>query len=141
MVILMGSQKDVMALFAERDLHRIFSDYEGWNVAPISVPRPAGYFFRISRRKRVGEEVAFVAVSFDPAPREETTSALDQLTDGRETRTRKYLLTPQATDTSGVPPHIRVLPMTVFAFAEGKLVWLTRKKNAKRFAMEPAVAA
>lgn len=129
-----------MELFAERDLRRFFSDYDGWKVAPVNGSRPTGYFYRISRKKWVGEEVAFVAVSFDQAPREEIVSALDALADVRETRTKKYLLIPQVTDSSGIPPHIRVLIMSAFAFAGGELVWLTKKQNTKRFVQEPAVA-
>ena len=137
----MGSAHDIMELFTERDLHRLFSDYDGWNVAPVNRSRPTGCFYRIFRKKWVGEEVAFVAVSFDRAPREETLAALDALDDARETRTKKYLLTPQATDSSGVPPHVRVLSMSAFAFAGGELVWLTKKQNAKRFVQETAVTA
>jgi hypothetical protein len=141
MMIPMGSQKDVMELFAERDLRRIFSEYDGWRVAPVSVPGSAGYFYRIARKKWVGEEVAFVAISFDRVPRRATITSLDTLADRNETRTRKFILTPQATDTSGIPPHQKCLLMEAFAFAEGELVWLTKKKHARRFAREPAVAA
>ena len=136
----MGSARDVMELFAERDIRWLFSEYNGWKVAPVNGPRPAGCFYRASRGKWGGEEVAFIAVSFDPVPRQDAIDALDVLSDGQGSRTKKYLLTPQATDTSGILPHIRILPMNAFAFAEGELVWLTKKKNAKRFVPEPTVA-
>jgi hypothetical protein len=136
----MGSARDVMELFAERDIRWLFSEYNGWKVAPVSGPRPAGCFYRATRRKWVGEEIALIAISFDPAPSQDSISALDALPDGRESRTKKFLLTPQVTDTSGIPPHIRILPMNAFAFADGELVWLTKKKYAKKFVPEPAVA-
>jgi len=136
----MGSSKDVMELFAERDIRQFFSEYNGWNVAPVAGSPSPGRFYRIFRHKWEGDEVAFIAISFDLVPKEEIFSALDTLPDGKGSRTKKYLLTPQAADTSAVPPHIRILPMNAFAFAEGNLVWLTKKKNAKRFVPEEAVA-
>jgi hypothetical protein len=127
----MGSQKDVMALFAERDIRQLFSGSDGWVVEPV--PRTDGCYYRVSRDKWVGEEVVLVAVSFDPAPKDDVIAAFDNLPEGWSTRTKKYLLTPQATDTSAIPPHVRVLLMTAFAFAGGELVWLTKKKNARKF--------
>jgi hypothetical protein len=137
----MGSSKDVMELFAERDIHQVFSEYDGWKVAPVTGTQPAGRFFRVSRSKWAGEEVAFIAVSFDLMPNEKIVSTLNTLSDGRVSLTKKYLLTPQAADASDIPPHIRILRMNAFAFAEGRLVWLTKKKNAKSINSEPAVAA
>jgi hypothetical protein len=137
----MGSSKDVMELFAERDIRQVFSEYDGWKVAPVRGAQPAGRFFRVSRSKWAGEEVAFIAVSFDLMPNEEIVSTLNTLSDGRVSLTKKYLLTPQAADASDIPPHIRILRMNAFAFAEGRLVWLTKKKNAKSIYSEPAVAA
>ncbi|MCK9581433.1 MAG: hypothetical protein M0Q92_13430 [Methanoregula sp.] len=126
----MGSSKDVMEVFAERDIHQLFSEYDGWNVATVAGTKPAGRFYRITRGKWVGVETAFIAASFDMVPREELISTLNALPDGQGSLTKKYLLTPQAADTSDVPPHIRILRMNAFAFSEGKLIWLTKKKNA-----------
>ena len=137
----MGSAKDVMELFAERDIRQFFSGYDGWKVAPVIGSNPAERFYRVSRSKWVGEEVAFIAVSYDSAPKEEFIRIFEILPDGQGSKTKKYLLTPQTTDTSAVPPHIRILLMNAFAFTEGKLVWLTKKKNAKSIYLEPAVAA
>jgi hypothetical protein len=136
----MGSQKDVMEVFAERDIRQIFSGYDGWTVAPVAGAQPAGRFFKVSRSKWAGDEVVFIAVSFDPVPKEEFVSVLDTLPNGQGPRIKKYLLTPQAADTSEIPPHIRILRMNAFAFAQGNLVWLTKKKNAKKFVCEQAVA-
>lgn len=137
----MGSSKDVMELFAERDIRRVFSVYDGWNVTPVTASPYAGRFFRVSRNKWVGEEVAFIAVSFDRTPDEDLINALDTLPNGQGSKTKKYLLTPQAADTSAIPPHVRILLMNAFAFTEGKLVWLTKKKNARTFSTELPVAA
>jgi hypothetical protein len=137
----MGSSKDVMELFAERDIRQVFSEYDGWNVMQVTGSLPAGCFYRVTRNKWAGTEIVFIAVSFDRVPKEEIISTLNTLPDGLGSRTKKVLLTPQAADTSGVPPHIRILRMNAFAFAEGRLVWLTKKKNAKSVCSEPTVAA
>jgi hypothetical protein len=126
----MGSLKDVMETFAERDIRQLFSQYDGWNVAPVAGIKPAGRFYRITRGKWSGVETAFIAVSFERVPREDFVAVLDTLADGQGARTKKFLLTPQATDTSCIPPHIRILLMNAFAFSEGRLVWVTKKKNA-----------
>ena len=102
-------------------------EYDGWKIERVQGSRTPGCFYRISRSKWAGTEVAFIALSLDLVPKEELIGALDSLPDGRGSLTKKYLLTPQATDTSGIPPHVRVLLMTAFAFAQGELVWLTKK--------------
>jgi hypothetical protein len=137
----MGSEKDVMELFAERDIRRMLPEYEGWGIEKVQRPGLTGSFFRISRSKWVGTEVAFVAVSIDRVPREELISTLDSLPNGNGSLTKKYLLTPQATNTSAVPPHVQILLMTAFAFVQGELVWLTKKKNSLKIEQEKAVAA
>jgi len=140
----MGSSKDVMDLFAERDIRQLFSEYDGWNIAPVAGLPSTQRVYRVNRVIHGNwgpQEVAFITVSFDPVPRDETINALDIVPDGQNPRPKKYLLTPQAADTSMVPPHIRVLPMNAFAFADGKLVWLTKKKNARRVLTETPAAA
>lgn len=141
-LIHMGSMKDVLELFAERDLRQMFSEYDGWKITPVSSTLTSGGLYRISRGKWVGEEVIFVAVSFDQVVKDETIAALDTQPNGSNAaRIKKYLLTPQATNTACVPPHVRVLLMNAFAFTEGRLVWLTKKKNAKQFTCEQAAIA
>ena len=136
----MGS-KDVMTTFAERDLRQYFSEFDGWNCAPITgVQSPVG-LYRASRNRSYREEVAFIVVSFDPIPENECITALDALPSSRGSRVKKFLLTPQATDTSLVPPHVQVLLMKAFAFADGDLVWLTKKKNARQYPCAPAAPA
>ena len=135
----MGSTKDVLELFAERDIRQRFSGFDGWAVTPLNGKRSDAYFYKITRGKWGGVEEAYIAVSFSHEPDEGVISALDQLVNGPLTRPKKYLLTPQGTDTSYVPPHIRVLPMNAFAYAGGELIWLTRKKNARQFDREVPV--
>ncbi len=137
----MGSQKDVMTTFAERDIRQRFSLFEGWNVAPVNGVLSGGCLYRASRNRLYHEETVFVSVSFDEVPGDECIAVLEALPSSRGSRVKKFLLTPQATDTRAVPPHVGVLPMSAFAFADGKLVWLTKKKNACQFHPEPAAPA
>lgn len=141
-LIIMGSMKDVLEVFAERDLRHFFSEFDGWKITPVNSALTSGGVYRITRGSWGREEVAYVAVSFDKAVGPEAIAALDIQPNGsRTTRTKKYLLTPQAAGTDCVPPHIRILLMNAFAFSEGNLVWLTKKKNARRFVCEPAPVA
>lgn len=137
----MGSQKDVMELFAERDLRHMLPEYDGWKIERLQGSRIPGWFYRIARSQWVGTEVAFVALSLDPVPKDEVIRALDSLPDGRGSITKKYLLTPRATDTSGLPSHVQVLLMTAFAFDGGRMVWLTKKMHARKCVPKPAEAA
>ena len=86
----------------------------------------------------VGEEVAYVALSLNQVPTDATLAALDSIPETGRAKARKYLLSPQAVNTACVPPHVRIILMNSFAFTEGKLVWLTKKKHAKQFACKPA---
>jgi len=134
----MGSQKDVMELFAERDLRQHFSEYDGWKIAPAANVPSGVYMYRVSKSKWVGEEVAYVALSLNQVPTDATLAALDSIPETGRAKARKYLLSPQAVNTACVPPHVRIILMNSFAFMEGKLVWLTKKKHAKQFACKPA---
>jgi len=136
----MGSSKDTMELFVERDIRQFFPGHDGWKIARQNGVSAAGPFYRVSRYKWQGDEVALIGVSFSEMPEDETFSALDTLSNGNS-RAKKYVLAPQAADISYVPPHIRILRMNAFAVSDGKLVWLTRKKNAKKYSVEPAIPA
>ena len=135
----MGSAKDVMELFAERDIRQYFSSFDGWGVAPVKGTPACVPLYRAARGKWAGVEEAFVAVSFSKKPGDDIVSALDQLPGSQRSRAKMYLLTPQAADTSAVPPHIRVLLMSAFAYTGSELVWLTRKKNSQEFCREESV--
>nr|WP_321351175.1 hypothetical protein [uncultured Methanoregula sp.] len=137
----MGSSKDVMATFAERDIRQRFSEHEGWNVAPVGGVKSPNGLYRASRNRGYYDEIAFVSVSIDQVPQEDCILGLDALPASRGSRVKKYLLTPQATDTSSIPPHVGIILMNAFAFDRGELVWLTKKKHARRFSQEQAVSA
>jgi len=133
--------KDVMTTFVERDIRQYFSEFDGWNIAPINGVHSVVDLYRASRNRLYHEEVAFIAVSFDQIPENECITALDAVPSSRGSRVKKFLLTPRATDISLVPPHVQVLLMKAFAFADGDLVWLTKKKNARLYACAPAAPA
>jgi hypothetical protein len=43
------------------------------------------------------------------------------------------MLVPKNADVTSVPQDIGVITMSSFGYDDGKLVWLTKKKNAKTF--------
>ncbi|NMB77994.1 MAG: hypothetical protein GYA23_02725 [Methanomicrobiales archaeon] len=134
----MGSTKDVMKLFAERDLRQHFSAFDGWTVTPMAGSLAGTYCYRASRGRWSGIEEAFIAVSLNRLPADEVVSAFDQVLNGSSNKTKKFLLAPQAADTSGIPPHIRVILMSAFAYSGKDLIWLTKKKNAQQVIREKA---
>jgi len=137
----MGSSKDVMTTFAERDIRQRFSEHEGWNIAPVGSVKTQNGLYRASRNRRYYDEVAFISISFDQVPQDDCILGLEALPSTRGSHVKKYLLTPQASDTSAVPPHVKILLMNAFAFEGGELVWLTKKKHARKFCQEQPVAA
>ena len=127
----MGSTKDVMELFAERDIRQHFSPYDGWTIAPVNGSQSGNYLYKATRGRWVGVETAYIAVSLGRTAGDEVIGALDTLPVEPRSKTKKFILAPQAADTSAVPPHMKVLIMSAFAFAGKDLVWLTKKKNAQ----------
>ena len=134
----MGSVKDIMELFAERDLRQHFSSYDGWTVMPLADARPDAYFFRAARNRWACTEEAFIAATFSCETDEGVITALEALPGRNGAKATKYLLTPQAAGTILVPHHIHVLRMNAFAFEDDELVWLTKKKYAQPVSREPA---
>jgi hypothetical protein len=55
--------------------------------------------------------------------------------------TGKCLLVPKGADVTALPGDIRVLFMDSFGFVDERLVWLTKKKNAKQYPRPEAPAA
>ena len=54
----------------------------------------------------------------------------------------QYLILPKAANVSAIPEPVKVIVMESFGFVDGKLVWLTKKKNAKHYSQpeKPAKA-
>ena len=127
----MGSAYDIMQTFAHKDLHAQFSEYDGWNWTTVPAPRKDNVMYRVSRYYHGQPQEAILIASFEPQPSAGSVTALT--TASANKHTGRYLLVPQGTDVSGIPAGICILTMTAFGFSDGKLVWLSKKKNAMRY--------
>lgn len=127
----MGSAHDIMQTFAGRDLHAQFPEREGWEWKVLPAAESGMVMYRVFRGDIHRYQESVLAVSFECKPSEESVAALAAVPDGN--RIRRYLLVPQGADVSRVPAGIHILTMASYGFTEGKLTWLTNKKNAMRY--------
>jgi len=139
-MINMGSVHDVMQTFAYKEIRAHFRDHDGWECQKVPSPGTRDEVFFITREVRGKKEVVALAVSFDEEPAVAALAAVSAGHKGRNALKAQYLLVPKAADVSAVPKEIQILSMNAFGFVEGKLVWLTKKKNAKHYAQPEAPA-
>ena len=136
----MGSAQDIMKTFAGMDIRAAFSEKDGWTCTRIAERNSSGTLYLLSRNLPWKHETAALYALFDAAMIPEGIHQLDTIRrEGRET-VQKYLLVPQNTDVSAVPPEIQVLFMHAYGLTEGRLVWLTKKKNAVRYPVSTPVS-
>ena len=129
----MGSAQDIMKTFAEMDIHAVFSEKDGWTCTRIAGTNTSGILYQLYRDVHWKNETAVLYAMFDTATITEGIRQLAAVNGAGHKTVQKYLLVPQNTDLSAVPKEIRVLFMHAYGFAEGRLVWLTKKKNAVRY--------
>ena len=132
----MGYSEDIMHNFAMRDLRNVFPVSEGWQNNRVSPVSPNSAIYEFSRRNKGATERAVAAVSLDSKI---TPSAMDTLSKACASVVpcnKRILLVPQATGMQAVPSDITVLTMSSFGFEEGRLAWLTKKKNVRRYSSE-----
>jgi hypothetical protein len=141
-MINMGSAQDIMQTFANKEIRAQFRDHDGWECKQVPSPGTRDAVFFLSREVRGKKETVALAVSFDEEPSVTALAAVSAGHKGRNALKAQYLLVPKAADVSAVPKEIQILFMDAFGFVEGKLIWLTKKKNAKRYQQpeEPAKA-
>ncbi len=135
----MGSAYDIMQTFAYKDLHTQFSDYDGWNWTIIPATHNGNVIYRVSRYYHSQKQEAILTVSFEPQPSAGSVTALTSAS--TNSHTGCYLLVPQGTDVSSIPAGISILIMTAFGFSDGKLVWLSKKKNAMHYPSKESACA
>jgi hypothetical protein len=132
-MINMGSAHDIMQTFANKEIRAHFRDHDGWECRPVPSPGTRDATFFLSRDVRGRKETVALAVSFEEETSVAALAAVSAGHKGHNALKAQYLLVPKAADVSAVPKEIQVLSMDAFGFVEGKLVWLTKKKNAKRY--------
>jgi hypothetical protein len=139
-MIIMGSAQDIMQTFADKEIRTHFSIYDGWECRKAPSPATRDTAFLLSRDVRGKKETVALLVSFDEEPSVTALAAVSAGFHGRNALKAQYLLVPQAADVSAVPKGIKVLSMNAFGFADGQLVWLTKKQNVKHYAQPEAPA-
>jgi len=137
----MGSTRDVMQIFADREIRAHFPKNDGWGCRQVPSPNHQDISCILSRDTRSGTQQIALVVTYDEVP---SVSSLDNLTTSMNKKLLKgrYLIVPKNTDTSSIPKEIRVIFMDSFGFIEGNLIWLTKKKNARHYPVQetPCVA-
>ena len=127
----MGSAHDIMQTFAGRDLHAQFPEREGWEWKVLPAVKTGLAMYHVFRGDIHRYQEAVLGVCFENQPTEGSVAALTAVSGGK--RISRYLLVPQGADISRVPAGINILTMASYGFSEGKLTWLTNKKNAMRY--------
>lgn len=137
----MGSAQDIMQVFAQKDLRTHFPDEKGWKYNPAPYGQKKDILFRVSRHIRRENQYAFMAMSFEPKVPDDLITALKKIPLEGPSFQGYSILVPQNTDVSRVPDDVEIIFMKAFGIVDGRLSWLTKKKNAVRYAvMEQAVA-
>jgi hypothetical protein len=137
----MGSVKDIMEMFISRDIRTIFPPCEGWKYRQIPTSKNIPIMFLVSRTDYYKTQFAVVAISYasDTAPG--CIAALYSAAKDRSDCVGKYLLVPQSIEMQHIPADILIRQMHAFGFVNGRLVWLTKKKNARRIVCEMSTPA
>ena len=128
----MGVATDIMQTFAAREIRSHFPESEGWEYRQEPSPVPDSMVFILSREVRGRKEVIPLAVCYEEMPSLFPLEYLTSTMNGKKL-TGKYLLVPKGAEVTSLPGDIRVLFMDSFGFVDERLVWLTRKKNAKQY--------
>jgi hypothetical protein len=129
----MGSNQDIMHNFARQEINRFFSTYDGWTITPL--PEAGGYDreFIAERTISGNRESKKVLVSFEKCVQKEKIEGLRSSVTGPYGQVQKsevLVIVPQNSDTSCVPPDVRVSFMNSFAFDGNELAW-TKKPVQK----------
>ena len=137
----MGSNQDIMHNFARQEINRFFSTYDGWTITPL--PGAGGYDRQFSAERTISgnRESKKVLVSFDKCVKKEKIEALRSSVTGPYGQVQKsdvIVIVPQNSDTSCIPPDVRLSFMNSFAFDGNELAWT--KKPVQKSEEEKAKA-
>lgn len=132
----MGSIGDTMHEFEKKDLRQAFPVSEGWKQTSMACSGTSCTVYTFSRDLWVGRELATVISLYSPVISSEELADLRNRYINGATKHRLAIMVPDGCDVSAVPADIRKITMSGFGYDAGKLVWLTKKKNAKKFVAE-----
>jgi hypothetical protein len=138
---IMGYSEDIMHNFALRDLRTVFPVSEGWQNSQVTPVTLNSAIYEFSRRNQGMTEKAVAAVSFDPKITPKMMDNLDKACASVLHCKKQILLVPQSASLQAVPQDVKVLTMSSFGFEGGRLAWLTKKRNVRRYSAEIPVGA
>jgi hypothetical protein len=133
----MGSSRDIMQTYAEKEVRAHFKKCDGWECRQVPSPYVRDMTCILSREVRGRKETVALAVSYDEEP---STLSLEAVAASlnRKSLNGQYLIVPKASDVSAIPKPVQVIFMESFGYVDDRLVWLSRKKNAKRYPQSEA---
>jgi hypothetical protein len=134
----MGFSEDVMYDMAMKDIRTVFPEYDGWQRRNILKGKATERGFSFSRRIQGKVEKGIAWVSFSPRVTPEISAGFSDKDEKVTLHTQKVLLVPRSALVPPLTPGIRIKEMKSFGFdGDGRLVWLTRKKNATDYSSKP----
>jgi hypothetical protein len=136
----MGVATDIMQTFALREIRSHFRESEGWECRQEPSPVSDSMTFILSREQRGRKEIIPLAISYEGSPSLFPLEHMTARMNGKKLA-GKCLLVPKGADITALPGDIRVLFMDSFGFVDDRLVWLTKKKNAKQYPRPEVPAA
>lgn len=140
MLIPMGSTGDTMHEFEKKDLRQAFPASEGWRQTAMACSGTSSTIYTFSRDLWVGREKITVISMYSPIVRGDEIAGLRARYSNGALKQGLAIMVPAGCDLSAVPPDIRKITMSGFGYDAGKLVWRTKKKNAKNYARDLPVA-
>ncbi|MCK9592411.1 MAG: hypothetical protein M0Q91_10440 [Methanoregula sp.] len=115
--------------FVRQEINRFFSTYDGWTIIPM--PEEGGYDreFVAERTISGNRESKKVLVSFEKCIQKEKIEGMRSSVTGPYGQIQKsdiLVLVPQKSDTSCVPPDVRIAFMHSFSFDGDTLAWMKK---------------
>ena len=126
----MGYSEDIMNDMAMKDLTTMFAVRDGWQRKQISGRTGSEKVYSFSRRNKGKAENGVAWVSFSPDINPDISAGFSDIVGKVPNCTRKVLLVPRSATVPSLAPGIEVKEMKAFGLEDGRLVWLTKRKNA-----------
>jgi hypothetical protein len=129
----MGYSEDIMNDMAMKDLTTMFAVSDGWQRKQISGRTGSEIVYSFSRRNQGKAENGVAWVSFSPDINPDVSAGFSDIAEKIPNCTRKVLLVPRSAVVPALAPEIEVKEMKAFGLEDGRLVWLTKRKNAMSY--------
>ncbi len=126
-----------MQTYAEKEVRAHFKKFDGWECRQVPSPYIRDMTCIISREVRGRKETVALEVSYDEKPSTLSLQAVAASLN-KKSLNGQYLIVPKASNVSAIPKPVQVIFMESFGYVDDRLVWLSRKKNAKRYPQSEA---